>query len=101
MRLEWSVSRTHPRGAARACKGERTMAGPDDPAGVHGTDWGRLAERAERFEDACRRFDSVNLGDFLPRPGDPLRTPVLHELIKTDLEVRWRSGRGRTLEDYS
>src|SRR5262249_16835301 len=38
---------------------------------------------------------------FLPSPGTPLRAAVLHELIKTDMEVRCRRGLAFALEDYA
>jgi hypothetical protein len=42
----------------------------------------------------------VELGRYLPPPADPLRPLALRELIKTDLEIRWRRGLGVTLEFY-
>src|SRR5262249_31651358 len=36
----------------------------------------------------------------LPPAGDALRAAVLHELIKTDLEIRWRAGLGVPIDHY-
>jgi serine/threonine protein kinase/tetratricopeptide (TPR) repeat protein len=63
-------------------------------------EWNRLQELAERFEEACREQGTADLAVFLPPPDDPLRPIALHELIKTDLEMRWRRGRGLELEAY-
>jgi serine/threonine protein kinase len=37
---------------------------------------------------------------FLPSTGDPLRSLTLTELIKADLEIRWRRGQNGLLENY-
>ena len=63
-------------------------------------DWRRLHELAERLEDAWKRSEDVDLGQFLPPRGDPLRVTVLYELIATDLEIRWRLKKGQPLEFY-
>ena len=63
-------------------------------------EWNRLQELAERFEEACREHGTADLAAFLPPLDDPLRLVALHELIKTDLEMRWRRGRGQELEAY-
>jgi serine/threonine protein kinase len=62
--------------------------------------WRRLNELADRLEAAWQKADDVELGQFLPPAGDPLRTTVLLELITTDLEIRWRRKQGRPLEFY-
>src|SRR2546430_15737821 len=45
--------------------------------------------------------ETVDLGQYLPAPGSPLRPVALHELIKTELEVRWKRGRPIALEYYA
>jgi hypothetical protein len=40
------------------------------------------------------------LNDYLPPGGDDLRVLALHELVKTDLEIRYRRGKPAALEDY-
>jgi serine/threonine protein kinase len=62
------------------------------------TDWNRLQDLAERFEEAWS--EQVVLGTFLPPNGDTLRPLALLELIKSDLEMRWRRKAGKPLEDY-
>jgi serine/threonine protein kinase len=61
---------------------------------------GRLTEAVRRFEQACASGDGVELAQFLPPLEDPLRTPVLHELIRADLEVHWRRGQPIRVEEY-
>src|SRR5262249_44682201 len=63
-------------------------------------EWQQLQAQAERLEATWNGSDSVDLTPFLPPPGHPLRLVFLHELIKTDLEMRWRRGRGRVMEFY-
>ena len=63
-------------------------------------DWDQLQDRASRLEHAWQDGDNVELDPFLPPPGDALRTVVLHELIKTDLEIRWRRGLSADLHHY-
>lgn len=66
--------------------------------------WRQLQDIAEHFEkawDAVKgRGEAPALGEFLPAPGDVLRPVALHELIKTDLEIRWRNAQPARLEDY-
>jgi hypothetical protein len=70
-------------------------------------EWDRLQEVLDRFEVAWKQarapLDSVDLAHFLPPRDDPLRPILLHELIKTDLESRWRSWPSlrRELEFYA
>src|SRR5688500_11864006 len=59
-----------------------------------------LGQLLAQFERACRNDATIDLQGFLPPPGDPLRRAALLELIKADLEFRWRHDRGRMLEDY-
>jgi serine/threonine protein kinase len=63
-------------------------------------DWQRLQLLAEMLEDAWEKTEDVDLGQLLPPTDDPLRAVVLQEFVKTDLEIRWRKGRGWLLEDY-
>jgi serine/threonine protein kinase len=60
----------------------------------------RLQEAAGRVEEALANSRSVNLLLFLPPPGDPLRQRFLHELVKVELEFRWKTGRPVVLETY-
>ncbi len=67
-------------------------------------EWERLQTVLDEFETAWQQahapLDMVNLGQFLPPAGDPLRLITLHELIKVDLEIRWRRGQNVDLEYY-
>jgi serine/threonine protein kinase len=59
-----------------------------------------LEELADRFAKACRDAASVDLEQFLPPPGDRLRTAALRDLIQVDLKVRWRRRQPIVLEEY-
>jgi Protein kinase domain len=67
-------------------------------------EWDRLQGFLERFEDAWQQSSNpavvVSLADFLPASGDRLRQLALHELVKADLEIRWRRGQPVRLETY-
>ncbi|HEY7307961.1 MAG TPA: hypothetical protein VH643_01240, partial [Gemmataceae bacterium] len=65
-------------------------------------DWVRLNEQCEALERAWRETEGhlVDLGCFLPPIEDPLRRRCLFELIKTELEIRWRRNLPITLENY-
>ena len=69
--------------------------------GITPEQWERLQSCLDRFEEAWRQSDAVELGEFLPPEGDPLRPFVLQELIKTELEIHWRFRRHPVLlEEY-
>ena len=58
-------------------------------------DWERLQEILDRFEKAWSNVaseDAIDLKAYLPGAEDPLRPVALQELIKADLEIRWRRG---------
>jgi serine/threonine protein kinase len=76
------------------------MPRPPDAAPLAEKDWDRLEELADRFTTAWKEADAVDLAAYLPAVGDPLRGAVLLELIKTDLEIRWRRGLPCHLEGY-
>lgn len=67
-------------------------------------EWERLQLCTDRFEAAWQKVtgadDPIALAGFLPPSEDPLRTVILHELIMTDLEIRWRRGLRTSLADY-
>ena len=76
------------------------MGSPADLDPLKSSVWGRLMDWVERFEQAWRDAGSADPAAFLPPPDDPLRPSVLHELIKSDLEIRWRRGQPVRLEHY-
>src|SRR5438128_5331459 len=68
------------------------------------SEWRELQEIADRFEKAWQKVadqgEPPDLDRFLPPPQDPLRKLVLQELIKTDLEARWRRNLSTSIEFY-
>jgi hypothetical protein len=76
------------------------MERPTDLGRLKTEEWDLLQELADRFEAAWQSADSVDLAPFLPPADNSLRPVALHELIKTDLEIRWRRGKGLMLDDY-
>jgi serine/threonine protein kinase len=62
--------------------------------------WQSIQDLVTRFEDASHDTAMAPLEKFLPPAGDPLRQISLIELIKSDLELRWRRGKGLALEVY-
>ena len=68
------------------------------------SEWQELQEIADRFEKAWQKVadqgEPPDLDRFLPPPQDPLRKLVLQELIKTDLEARWRRNLSTGIEFY-
>jgi serine/threonine protein kinase len=67
-------------------------------------DWERLQDLLDPFEASWHALEGqagvVELAAFLPPPTDPLRRLALIELIKADLEFRWRRGLPVGLETY-
>src|SRR5262245_53989124 len=68
------------------------------------SEWQELQQIADRFEKSWEKIDvrgePPDLAKFLPPPQDPLRRIVLQELIKIDLEARWRRDQSTGLEFY-
>ena len=62
--------------------------------------WGRIDRAIMLFEAAWRRQPLPWPGRFVPASGDPLRGKILLELIKVDLECRWKASLPVTTEDY-
>jgi hypothetical protein len=67
---------------------------------LNAADWKYVQDVVTRFETAWCDGNLLDLEAFLPPRGLPLRLLVLKELIKSDLELRWRNGKVATLEDY-
>jgi serine/threonine protein kinase len=59
-----------------------------------------IGDFRKAWQDARSADGAVDLDRFLLPATDPLRTACLYGLIKVDLEMRWRCGRGVTLEHY-
>src|SRR5205807_4962083 len=76
------------------------MTSPTNLGNLDTSAWGRLQDLTERLETLWREQGSVDLNALLPPPGDPSRVTYLAELIKTDLEIRWRCNQGVRLDWY-
>jgi serine/threonine protein kinase len=76
------------------------MEGSDDLGRLDAKHWDQLQEMASRFEAAWKDAETVDLTSFLPPADDPLRRVALQELIKSDLEARWRRGQIIGIEAY-
>lgn len=72
------------------------MAGPNSLPPFLG--W--VDQVADRFEAAWRSGSPPDLADFLEGASDEPRRQLLVELVKIDLEHRWRLGDHRSLEAY-
>jgi serine/threonine protein kinase len=73
-----------------------------DPRPADEQEWELLHEIADRLEQAWDHSDTIDLRQFVQGVEDlRLRLLALHELIKTDLEIRWRRRKDRFLEDYA
>jgi hypothetical protein len=67
--------------------------------GESGSDTPRLEEILARFEEACESGRRPVLDDHLPAK-EPLRRPVLIELVHADLEYRVKAGEAVRVENY-
>ena len=59
-----------------------------------------LEERIESFEDQWSTNHENDLRDFLPPTSDPNYNDVAVELMRIDLERRWKTGRPKGLNEY-
>ena len=59
-----------------------------------------LAHFVDAFEAALAAGPDADLGRYLPPAGHPLRTAVLGELIRIDMEHGWSQGRPKRLAEY-
>jgi serine/threonine protein kinase len=76
------------------------MPADRDLGDLNSSQWEKLHQAVNQFEEACQGQAMVDLARFLPAPGDPLRSAVLQELVKSDLEHRWSHGHAVDLEYY-
>jgi len=79
------------------------MQGAGNLGDLQTGEWQQLEDLADRLEKAweeSRPGSAIDLGQFLPPAGTSLRRIALPELVKTDLEIRWRRGQTVTLEFY-
>jgi serine/threonine protein kinase len=80
------------------------MPDPSDHASLSETMRSRVQQAAAEYVEAWRGYrqgiDEILLSTFLPASEDPLRGPVLRELLPIDLEQRRRRGEKILLEHY-
>src|SRR5262249_20396284 len=79
---------------------EETAASSGDLGRLETRQWEQLQDMASRFEASWQHAENADLAAFLPPPGNPLRRVALLELIKTDLEARWRRNQIIGMEAY-
>src|ERR1043166_5791118 len=63
-------------------------------------DWLEIEEYVASFEAARARGDEADLVEFAPAPEHPLYRRVLCELIRVDLELDWRRGNPKRIDEY-
>jgi serine/threonine protein kinase len=63
-------------------------------------EWNRLQDITERFERDCADAFPRDPAEYVPDPSDPLRDVILDEIIRIDLELHWRKGKGHRIEVY-
>lgn len=78
-----------------------TMASSDDLGQLKSDEWLRLLELVDQVEAALKAHSSVDLRKFLPPASSPHRYLYLCELIKTEMEIRYRQKCGQPLECYA
>jgi serine/threonine protein kinase len=76
------------------------VADPNNLGQLKTEEWEHLQQLADRLEQALTDADSADLTQFLPAPGTPHRLVYLHELIKTELEIRCRRSKTVSLDEY-
>ena len=77
------------------------MQPPSEFRRLTDAEWEQLQDRADQFQGARLQEPDLDWEPFLPPPGDRLRLPVLQELIKIDLDLRWQRGEQARLEEYA
>jgi WD40 repeat protein len=64
------------------------------------SDWLRYETLLDRFESSLRSGAEPNIADYLPAADDAGRPHILLELVKLDLEYRWRRGERPDVASY-
>jgi serine/threonine protein kinase/formylglycine-generating enzyme required for sulfatase activity len=64
------------------------------------SEWRELQFVLSRFERAWQGSGRADLGDFLAGHGPRLGPVVFLELVKSELEIRWRRGERPLVEEY-
>ena len=77
------------------------MSRPDDFGNLEEFEYFELGQIADKFARALESSPAISrIEDFLPNGPEKLRLVVTCELIKIDLENRWKRGRQAFLETY-
>ena len=72
---------------------------PGELGNLNTKNWENLESLADSLEQAWKG-GCPDINEFLPPPGSANRAVILHELIKTDMECRWRHGQAIVLDYY-
>jgi serine/threonine protein kinase/regulator of sirC expression with transglutaminase-like and TPR domain len=62
--------------------------------------WSEVDQFVEAFERMYAQEGRAEVARFLPPPDHPLYITVLEELLRVDLELSWRSGRRKRVEEF-
>ncbi|MCI0685196.1 MAG: bifunctional serine/threonine-protein kinase/formylglycine-generating enzyme family protein [Gemmataceae bacterium] len=76
------------------------MPASEDLGGLNTQEWNALQELMDSLVNAWKQGTPVDLLRYLPPKGAPHRFTILIEVIKTDLECRWRHGHAVVLDYY-
>ena len=76
------------------------MQPPTDFRKLSDDEWGEFQRRADRFADAVNSGGSISWITHLDGLTGNLRTAVLHEFVKIDLDASWKKGIRIFLDDY-
>jgi eukaryotic-like serine/threonine-protein kinase len=67
---------------------------------THKMDWIAIERVVESFERKFRECGEADVADYAPSTDDTQYVPIVSELIRVDLELRWSRGEHPTLESY-
>jgi hypothetical protein len=76
------------------------MPPPADGTDLSSADRDRLRGVLERYDRAAAAGGAVDLATVLPPPGDSVYPAARTELIRRDLDRRWKIGRPAVVEEY-
>ncbi len=72
----------------------------NDERRLDAVEWNHLSEAADKFAIALQKGKADDWEPFLQGSPANLRKPILHELIKIDLDHRWNHDEKPLLEEY-
>jgi serine/threonine protein kinase len=76
------------------------MLSQNDYRKLSDADWNLLQERADQFAERLKKGPVQDWAPFLEDLSPSMRTSVLHEMVKVDLDHRWQRGEKPLLEEY-